>query len=62
MKGVIMGVGELLARKMILESRWNSLYSTNGIYTIEMKDMEHEIENIKKNLVIEDIALAKKEY
>ncbi len=57
-----MGVGELLARKMILESRWNSLYSTNGIYTIEMKDMEHEIENIKKNLVIEDIALAKKEY
>jgi hypothetical protein len=55
----MMLLNELISRKMALESQWNSMYTTQGVYTVEMKALENQIDQIKSRLVLEDIHKAK---
>jgi|TARA_E500000318_G_scaffold105822_1_gene113169 hypothetical protein len=57
MKGVHME--PLVAQKMALESQWNASYTTTGVYSLEMKNIEKKIDAIKQALVLKDIANAK---
>jgi hypothetical protein len=57
-----MAIAELLDAKMSLESKWNAMYSENGVYSVEMKDIEKRIEAIKQALVLADIREAKAKY
>ena len=40
-----MAITELLHAKMSLESKWNAMYTKNGVYSVEMKDIEKKIDN-----------------
>ena len=55
----MMLLNDLISRKMALESQWNSMYTTQGVYTVEMKALEDQINQIKSRLVLEDIQKAK---
>ena len=49
----------LIAEKMALEAQWNTMYTTTGVYSIEMKDIEKKIDTIKERMILKDIAIAK---
>ncbi len=49
----------LIAEKMALEAQWNFMYTSTGIYSIEMKDIEKKIDTIKGRMILKDIASAK---
>ena len=49
----------LVAQKMALESQWNASYTTTGVYSLEMKNIEKKIDAIKQALVLKDVANAK---
>ena len=38
----------LIAEKMALEAQRNTMYTTTGVYSIEMKDIEKKIDTINK--------------
>lgn len=57
-----MAITELLHAKMSLESKWNAMYTKNGVYSVEMKDIEKRIDAIKQDLVLADIKEAKAKY
>ena len=40
----------LIARKMILESKWNHMFLEKGIETIDMMQIELELKEIKRQL------------
>jgi hypothetical protein len=43
----------LLARKMILESKWNQQFLDQGKETIDMLNLELELKEIKKQLRVQ---------
>jgi len=49
----------LLAEKMALETKWNNIYLTKGVYTIDMKSLESKINDIKTKIIQRDIIRAK---
>lgn len=40
----------LIARKMILESKWNQMFLERGSETIDMMQIEFELKEIKRQL------------
>tara|TARA_Y100001937_G_scaffold123234_1_gene185781 strand:+ start:443 stop:673 length:231 start_codon:yes stop_codon:yes gene_type:complete len=54
-----MNMDTLIAEKMALEAQWNFMYTSTGIYSIEMKDIEKKIDTIKGRMILKDIASAK---
>ncbi len=40
----------LIARKMILESKWNQMFLEKGSETIDMMQIEFELKEIKRQL------------
>ena len=44
---------------MALEDQWNTMYTTTGVYSIEMKNIEKKIDAIKERMILKDIAIAK---
>lgn len=51
---------DLLAEKIELESKWNGEYVKNG-YTLDLLAIEIAIREVKKRMVFEDHAQAKRE-
>lgn len=47
---MVHNVGSLLAKKMILESRWNQMFLENGAETMNMMQIELELKEIKRQL------------
>tara|TARA_B100000963_G_C22147668_1_gene460374 strand:- start:13 stop:243 length:231 start_codon:yes stop_codon:yes gene_type:complete len=54
-----MNMDTLIAEKMALEAQWNFMYTSTGVYSIEMKDIEKKIDTIKGRMILKDIASAK---
>lgn len=51
---------DLLAEKIFLDAQWNSEYAKNG-YTLDLLKIEHEIREIKNQMVSQEHDLAKRE-
>ena len=51
----------LLAKKMILESKWNQMFLENGAETIDMMQIELALKEIKKQLREQSVFNVKKE-
>ena len=42
--------GSLIAKKMVLESKWNQMFLEKGSETIDMMQIELELKEIKRQL------------
>tara|TARA_R100000426_G_scaffold81331_1_gene59284 strand:+ start:211 stop:387 length:177 start_codon:yes stop_codon:yes gene_type:complete len=44
----------LLDEKVALERKWTRLYKKNGLYTVDMVSLTKRIENLTRQIIIED--------
>jgi hypothetical protein len=52
----------LIARKMILESKWNQMFLEIGSETIDMMQIELELKEIKRQLREQAVFRVRKEF
>ena len=44
----------LLDEKVALERKWTRLYKKNGLYTVDMVSLTKRIENLTRQIIIQD--------
>jgi len=44
----------LLDEKVALERKWTRLYKKNGLYTVDMVSLTKRIENLTRQIIVED--------
>ena len=52
----------LIAKKMVLESKWNQKYLEQGTETLDMMHIDFELKEIKRKLKEQDVLRAKESY